>query len=109
MVYKMSIDTLLPGAIKISLKGIPDYIQEKRGIVRMKKAAGYILLQPIDDKTEVTYIFHSEPGDNVPAWLANNSIAELPFKTSSGLRKILKEKGKTSDNNSSQVTRKRNN
>jgi hypothetical protein len=109
MVYKMSINTTLPEAIKISLKGIPDYTQEKRGVVRMKKAAGYILLQPLENKTEVTYVFHSEPGDNVPAWLANNSIAELPFKTLSGLRKIIKEKSKNFENNSRQITRKRNN
>ena len=92
MVYKMSIEASNHGAIKILLKGISDYMPEKKGIVRMKKAEGYILLQPLDAKTEVTYIFHSEPGDGVPSWLANNSIAELPFKTLSGLRNILKEK-----------------
>lgn len=92
MVYRMSINTLDSTAIKISLKGIPDYIQEKKGIVRMKKADGYILLQPLNDKTKVIYIFHSEPGDNVPTWLANNSIAKLPFKTLSGLRKVIEEK-----------------
>lgn len=90
MVYRMSIDTSIPRAIKITLKGIPDYIQDKKGIVRMEKAEGYILLKPMEDKTEVIYVFHSEPGDNVPSWLANNSMAELPFKTLSGLRKILK-------------------
>ena len=93
LVYKMSLDTLETEAIKISLKGVPDYIPKKKGLVRMKKAEGYILLQPLDNKTEVVYIFHSEPGDNVPPWLANNSIAELPFKTLSGLRKMLYEKG----------------
>lgn len=92
MVYRMSINTFNTGAIKISLKGIPDYIQAKNGIVRMEKAEGSILLQPLDDKTEVIYVFHSEPGDNVPTWLANNSIAELPFKTLAGLRKIIQEK-----------------
>lgn len=91
MVYRMSIDTLTTGAIKIALKGIPDYIQEKNGIVRMKEAEGYILLQPMDSGTEVIYVFHSEPGENVPPWLANNSIAELPFKTLAGLRKMLEE------------------
>ncbi|MEQ9401977.1 MAG: START domain-containing protein [Cyclobacteriaceae bacterium] len=90
MVYKMSINARIPEAIKISLKGVPDYIPEKKGIVRMKKAEGYILLHPLDGKTEVTYVFHSEPGGNLPKWLANNSIAELPFKTLSGLREILK-------------------
>ena len=90
MVYRMSMNAGYPEEVKISLVGIPDYIPEKKGIVRMKKAKGYISLQSLNDKTQVTYEFHSEPGDNVPKWLANNSIAELPFKTLFGLREILK-------------------
>jgi hypothetical protein len=89
MVYRMSVDTSNPAATKISLEGIPDYIPEKRGIVRMQKAEGYILLKPLDGITEITYVFHSEPGAHVPVWLANNSITELPFKTLIGLREIL--------------------
>ena len=108
MVYRMAIQTNMHGAVKISLKGISDYIPEKRGIVRMKKAEGYILLQPIDDKTEITYIFHSEPGSNVPSWLANNSIADLPFKTLSGLRKTLDEKKSSSENSSWKTTKEKN-
>lgn len=92
MVYKMSIDTLMSGEIKISLEGIPNYIPEKKGKVRMKKAEGYILLNSSGYNTEIIYVFHSEPGNNIPFWLANNSIANLPFKTLSGLRKILKQK-----------------
>jgi len=92
MVYKMSIEKYSSGAVKILLKGLPNYIPKKKGIVRMKKAEGYILLQPNNGKTEIIYVFHSEPGKNIPAWLANNSIANLPFKTLSGLKKMLKEK-----------------
>lgn len=92
MVYKMSIENNSSGAVKVSLKGLPNYIPEKKGIVRMKKAEGYILLQPNNGKTQIIYVFHSEPGENIPTWLANNSIANLPFKTLSGLRKTLKEK-----------------
>ncbi|MFZ1805964.1 MAG: hypothetical protein WAU36_02015 [Cyclobacteriaceae bacterium] len=91
MVYRMSINESINGAVKIALEGLPDYVPEKKGIVRMRKAEGYILLQPMGEKTELIYEFHSEPGDNIPLWLANNSIAELPFRTLSGLRKILKE------------------
>ncbi len=92
MVYKMTTRTFNNDSIKISLQGIPDYIQEKKGIVRMTKAEGYILLQSSNNTTEIIYVFHSEPGDTVPAWMANNSISKLPFKTLSGLRKRLREK-----------------
>jgi hypothetical protein len=92
MVYKMTTDEFNKNSIKISLQGIPNYVQEKKGIVRMKKAEGYISLQHSGNKTEVIYVLHSEPGDNIPTWMANNSIAKLPFKTLSGLRKVLKNK-----------------
>lgn len=91
MVYRMSINSLHSGVVEISLNGLPNYIPEKKGITRMQKGDGYLLLKPLDGKTELTFEFHSEPGDNIPAWLANNSIAELPFKTLLGLREILKE------------------
>ena len=89
MVYKMSIDTTNLSTTKIHLLGVANYLPEKDGIVRMRKAEGYILLSPMGKQIEVTYVFHSEPGDNIPTWLANNSIAELPFQTLSGLRAIL--------------------
>jgi hypothetical protein len=96
MVCRMSFDTSNLAVTKIILEGIPDYIHEKKGIVRMQKAEGYILLKPLDETTEITYVFHPEPGANVPIWLANNSIAELPFKTLIGLRKFLQEENRTS-------------
>lgn len=91
MVYKMSIDASNSKEVIILLEGIPDYMPEKKGIVRMKKAAGSILLKSIGKNTEITYQFHSEPGNNIPVWLANSSIAELPFKTLLGLRETLKK------------------
>jgi START domain len=91
MVYKMSIRSRHAGVVEIALIGLPDYMPEKKGIMRMQKADGYLLLKPLDSKTEITYAFHSEPGDNIPTRLANNSIAELPLITLLGLREILKE------------------
>ncbi len=92
MVYKMSIDTSNIGKIVLYLKGVPDYIEEKRGIVRMDKAEGYILLNKMTDSTEITYILHTEPGKGVPARLANRSIAEMPYNTLLGLRNNLQNK-----------------
>lgn len=94
MVYKMSIDSLGEDTIKISLKGLPDFIEEKKGIVRMIKAEGYLLLQRKADHTAITYVFHSEPGDHIPPGLANHSIAELPFRTLKGLKGMIEERGK---------------
>ncbi len=88
MVYRMSIEELASGSIRVLLEGVPDFIPEKKGIVRMGKSGGSILLEPVGNCTKVTYTFHSEPG-NVPVWLANNAISELPFRTLQGLRKMV--------------------
>ncbi|MFY0686019.1 MAG: hypothetical protein JXQ90_02580 [Cyclobacteriaceae bacterium] len=90
MVYRMSTSLINANIIKVSLRGIPDYIPAREGIVRMQHAEGFMLLEQVDDKTIVTYQFHSEPGD-VPSWLANNAIAELPVKTMLGLRNEIKK------------------
>ncbi|QNL21477.1 hypothetical protein HZR84_05865 [Hyphobacterium sp. CCMP332] len=92
MVYMMSFDTKSPNETLIILKGIPDFLPEKRGIVRMEKANGSILLQSEGEITKIRYVFHSEPGGRIPHWLANNSIAELPYQTLLGLRQMLSDK-----------------
>lgn len=91
MVYSTRIDTSDTQKVKVSLIGLRDYIPEKKGIVRMDKAEGFILLEEINDKTKVTYVFHSNPGRGIPAGLANRSIADLPFKTLFDLRDIAEK------------------
>ncbi len=88
MVYSTRIDASDAQKVKVSLIGLRDYIPEKKGIVRMDKAEGFILLEEISNKTKVTYVFHSNPGRGIPAGLANRSIADLPFKTLFDLREI---------------------
>ena len=95
MIYKMTIETIDGDTTKISLVGLPNFIPENNGIKRMRKAEGYLLLVSRNRQTKIIYVFHSEPGDNIPAWLANKSISELPFRTLSGLKSMLK-KEKTS-------------
>ncbi|MEM9326623.1 MAG: START domain-containing protein [Bacteroidota bacterium] len=92
MVYRMSIDTSNQAVTKVSLEGLPHHLPDNKGIVRMQVAKGYLLLATIDKETTITYVFHSEPGASVPAWLANASIAELPYQTLLGLRSELEAK-----------------
>ncbi len=89
MVYKMTIDKSDPEEVIISLDGLPDYLPVKEGLVRMEKASGIIQLKTFNDYTKLTYQFHSEPGKNLPIWLANTSIAELPYKTLLGLKNVV--------------------
>lgn len=85
MIYRITFATEGNGITKVTLTGVPDYLPPVEGINRMKDANGYILLKTIGNKTEVTYFMHSDLGGDIPLWMANKFIWNLPFKT---LRKL---------------------
>jgi N6-adenosine-specific RNA methylase IME4 len=47
----------------------------------LKKAKGYILLEPDKEDIKITYYFHSESLQNIPLWLINSMIYKMPFQT----------------------------
>ncbi|RIW13413.1 hypothetical protein D0X99_16720 [Algoriphagus lacus] len=53
----------------------------------LKKANGYILLEPDKGDLRITYYFHSEPSQNIPAGLINPMIYRMPFETFIDLKK----------------------
>lgn len=55
----------------------------------LKIANGYIMLEPEKNNTKITYYFHSEPSQNIPSWLINPRIHEMPFQTFISLKKRL--------------------
>jgi hypothetical protein len=60
--------------------------------VRMPMAKGYWIITPKGTGSHIEYSFISDPGGNIPAWLANEFIVDSPFKTIKGLRQYLKNK-----------------
>ncbi|HEB62475.1 MAG TPA: hypothetical protein ENI82_04905 [Bacteroidetes bacterium] len=77
-------------SIIIKLTSIPDYIPNKPGIVRMKEGTGYWKISKINyHKSLVEYSFFSDPGGNLPNWLTNTFIEDVPFNTLKNLRKIF--------------------
>lgn len=88
MIYKMTFASEENSITKVTLQGLPSYIPPVAGVTRMKGASGYISLRPIGDKTEITYYMHSELGGDIPAWMANKYIHNLPYQTLSKLREI---------------------
>ena len=88
MIYMMTFATEGNGISKVTLIGIPSYLPPIDGINRMKEAHGYILLKPIGNKTEITYYMHSDLGGDIPVWMANKYIYNLPYQTLSNLKKI---------------------
>jgi hypothetical protein len=76
------------GALRRELEGVPGYIDEQDGFVRVSKVEGYWLFEPKPDgEVQVTYQVHTEPGGSVPSWLANKFVVEAPFNTLLELRK----------------------
>lgn len=92
MVFIMSIDKGNNGDIKLTLAGSPDYIPVIDGINRMRGANGYILLQPANEYTLVTYEMNTELSGYIPPWLANKYIHLMPFQTLNNLIEIAADK-----------------
>ncbi len=86
MNYQMNFEKLQGTSIKVSITGTPNNVQCP---LTLKKASGYILLEPEQGSTRITYYFHSEPSQNIPPWLINPRIHEMPYQTFKALRKRL--------------------
>ena len=92
MVYHFQYIEINSEQERVNVTGVPDYVQPRKGIVRMVKTNGYWLLTSIDaHKTEVIYQMHVEPGGLIPAWLANPFIKNVPFSTFKELRNIVQK------------------
>ena len=65
-----------------TLKGIPEYVPHKKGVVRIPRSEGKWVVTPIGkDKVKVEYSLKVDPGGSIPAWLLNLSIAEGPYES----------------------------
>ena len=92
MVYHFQYIEINSEQERVNVTGVPDYVQPRKGIVRMVKTNGYWLLTSIDaHKTEVIYQMHVEPGGLIPAWLANPFIKNVPSSTFKELRNIVQK------------------
>ena len=81
--------------VSMSIKSMPDYIPEKKGVVRMPMVdGGWRICRMSPDSVNVVYFFDADPGGNMPAWLVNIFIVEGPYKTISNLRKYLHQYAK---------------
>mgnify|MGYP000125512121 CR=1 FL=1 len=86
MKYSMSFQRDENKGMKVNISGTQGHVNCKYTI---KKAGGYILLEPDQDQIRITYYFHSEPSQNIPSFLLNSSIYKMPFQTFLTLKKKL--------------------
>ncbi|TAE26143.1 MAG: hypothetical protein EAZ92_11210 [Candidatus Kapaibacterium sp.] len=86
MNYQMVFEKLQDNVMKVSINGTNTHVQCEYSL---KKASGYILLEPENGAIKMTYYFHSEASQNIPPWLINPRIHEMPYQTFKALRKKL--------------------
>jgi hypothetical protein len=86
MNYLMTLQKTDNKTTKISITGTKDKVNCHYSL---KKASGYILLEPDNGDIKITYYFHSEPSQNIPAWLINPMLYRMPLQTFIALKKII--------------------
>jgi hypothetical protein len=74
------------GSLTRKLEGVPKYLPEEKGFVRVAKVEGFWKLQPKGNDTEVIYQVHTEPGGSVPSMVANKFVVDAPFNTLKALK-----------------------
>jgi len=75
------------GSLTRNLKGVPAYAPEEKGFVRVTKVEGFWKFIPKGaNQVEVIYQVHTEPGGDVPSWLANKFVVDAPFNTLKALK-----------------------
>ncbi|TDF79307.1 START domain-containing protein [Pseudomonas sp. H9] len=74
------------GSLTRKLEGLPKYLPEEKGFVRVAKVDGFWKLTPKDGGTEVIYQVHTEPGGSVPSVVANKFVVDAPFNTLKALK-----------------------
>ncbi len=80
------------GVVHISLIGLPNYLPERKKLVRVEKINGFWRFIPLKrNRVKVVYQVHTEPGGNLPSWLVNSVVVNQPFQTLGNMRKIVKQ------------------
>ncbi|NWL77889.1 hypothetical protein DM872_13610 [Pseudomonas taiwanensis] len=75
------------GSVTRLLEGVPKYLPDTEGYVRVSQVDGFWKLVPkAAGEVEVTYQVHTEPGGSVPSWLANSFVVDAPFNTLKAMR-----------------------
>ena len=75
----------------IEMKGLPNYWEEKEGMVRIVQCDGVWTFEQLSaTECQVTYEFQADPGGTVPAWLANTGVTSMPYELMLNVKKRIK-------------------
>jgi START domain len=77
---------------RIIAENHPQYVSEKKNVIRIPKSAGNWTLTPMGQgRTKVEYVIHVDPGGSVPAWLVNMLADIGPYSSFTKLKKEVKK------------------
>jgi hypothetical protein len=78
--------------ITIDSQGVPDYLPEKNGLVRIKKLHSVWVFTPAKyGQVDVRFELEIDLGGNIPVWLINTSIEKGPMHTLQNMAKVLQQ------------------
>ena len=81
------------GITIISANSIPDYIPEKKGIVRVPMSKSQWIIKPVDQSSlSIEFVMLINPGGSVPAWMINMVAAEAPYESFRNFKKKLESR-----------------
>lgn len=80
------------GVITFNIINVPDYLEEKEDLIRMREADGKWVFTPLPNgQTEVLYQFYADPAGNLPEWVINMFIVDTPYQTFINVRHKIGE------------------
>lgn len=77
--------------VEIKLMAVPKYKALKPGRVRISKMAGRWVFTPEKNGVRVVYEMSVDPGGNLPKWIVNAMVVDMPFYTLKNLRSLVKQ------------------
>ena len=79
-------------SLLVLMDALPDQIPEKEHMIRIQHSQGVWKFTPEDHGlVKVEYELHADPNGNIPAWLANSTSVDSPFKTLKAMRLQVKK------------------
>lgn len=77
--------------LKIQADIINEKFPNQKGLVRLTKGVGTWTFKKIsEEKVELVYRFHGDPGGSIPAWLANSVVEDNPLEMLQNFHKLVK-------------------
>ena len=77
--------------LKITATGVPNFIAEKSGKVRVPRSSvSWYVTMPSSTSISIVYTFEADPGGSMPAWLVNMFADKGPYESFKKLSTLLK-------------------